>query len=305
MMEKTSYLNLPNCRRLSNDTVEVVVTTDVGPRIIRYGFLGGDNALGECPETKVETELGEWRPWGGHRLWTAPEALPRSYVPDNSPIPFEVEGTHTMHLRPPVEPQTGIEKEMTVTLDEAGTQVTVQHKITNRSLWAIDIAPWALTILDGGGTVILPQEPYRSHDDYLLPARPMVLWHYTDLSDPRWTWGRKYVRLRVDASLAEPQKIGIANKQGWAGYLRGSTLFVKQFPYQEGATYPDDGCNCEAYTAGSFVEVETLAPMHRLAPGEAAEHVERWHLFREVKVGETEASLDGAIRPRLASITER
>ena len=322
-METVNYLNLPNCQRLCNGAVEVIVTTDIGPRIIRYGFVGEDNALGECPEAKVETELGDWRPWGGHRLWTAPEAIPRSYVPDNRPIPFEAAGTHTIRLRPPVEAETGMEKTMTVTLDETGTRVTVHHQITNRNLWAIDAAPWALTILAGGGTVILPQEPYRSHDDCLLPARPMVLWHYTDLSDPRWSWGRKYVQLKVDAALKEPQKIGIANKQGWAGYLRGNgagynvlqngpkTLFVKQFPYQEGATYPDEGCNCEVYTAESFVEVETLAPMHHLEPGGSAEHVEHWYLFRDVAFGdsaaeldETEASLDAALRPLLASITD-
>ena len=86
MIGKVEYLGLPNCVRLSNGTTEVVVTTDVGPRVIRYAFLGGENVLGECPKAKVTTQLGEWRPWGGHRLWTAPEGMPRSYVPDDSPI---------------------------------------------------------------------------------------------------------------------------------------------------------------------------------------------------------------------------
>ena len=64
-------------------------------------------------------------------------------------------------------------KEMTVTLDEQGTGVTVLHRLANRGLWDVDVSPWALTIMNGGGEVILPQEPCRSHDDYLLPARPM------------------------------------------------------------------------------------------------------------------------------------
>ena len=46
-MEKVSCLNLPNCLKLSNGQVEVVVTTDIGPRIIRYAFVGGENILGE------------------------------------------------------------------------------------------------------------------------------------------------------------------------------------------------------------------------------------------------------------------
>ena len=39
-MEKVAYFNQPNCFKLSNGIVEVIVTTDIGPRIIRYGFAG-------------------------------------------------------------------------------------------------------------------------------------------------------------------------------------------------------------------------------------------------------------------------
>ena len=50
-------------------------------------------------------------------------------------------------------------------------------------------------------------------------------------------------------------------------YLRGETLFVKRAAYVEGATYPDYNCNFETYTAGAFIEVESLAPLQRLEPG--------------------------------------
>lgn len=303
MVRKVRFLDYPNCRKLSNGTVEVIVTTDIGPRILHYGFVGGENILGLCaPDAKVSTELGDWRPVGGHRLWTAPEAMPRSYVPDNDPVRCEKLGENSVRLIQPVEPQTGILKEMTVTLDQEGSGVTVLHRITNTLMWGISVAPWALSIMNGGGCVIIPQEPYKSHDEELLPARPMVLWGYTDLSDPRFTLGRRYLRLRTDDALPEPQKIGVGNKQGWAAYLRRGTLFVKQFGYQEGATYPDLGCNCESYTAGSFIELESVGPIHNLGPGQAAEHTEVWHLFRGVEAGPSEDSLDSALRPILAEL---
>jgi hypothetical protein len=296
-VQKVSYLNQPNCYRLANDSVELIVTTDVGPRIIRYGFLGRDNVLAEVPELATQTAFGEFKPWGGHRLWAAPEANPRSYVPDNNSLASKIEADNKIRLMPATERETGIGKEMTVSLASGGTCVTVQHRIFNRNQWAIDLAPWALTIMNGGGEAIFPQEPYRSWDDYLLPARPLVLWHYTDLSDPRWTLSQKYLRLRTDERLAGPQKAGIANKQGWAAYLRQGTLFVKRFDYQEGATYPDYGSNNETYTAGTFIEIESLGPLQRLEPGEGAEHTERWYLFDNVNAGETEASLEAAITP--------
>jgi hypothetical protein len=302
-IEKVSYLGQPNCYRLSNGTVEVIVTTDIGPRIIRYSFIGGDNILAELPEPTTKTELGDWKPWGGHRFWAAPEAMPRTYSPDSSPIEFKLE-ENTIRLVQPVEPKGGIQKEVTVTLAPSGSGVTIHHKVTNKNLWAIDLAPWALTIMHGGGVTILPQEPYKSHDEELLPARPLVFWYYTNLSDPRWTIGKKFIRLKTDDNIQEAQKIGIANKQGWAAYLRNGELFVKRFGYQEGGTYPDYGCNNETYTAGSFMEIESLGRMTHLDPGQFAEHDERWHLFKGVNAGADEASLDRTITPLINQTRE-
>ena len=289
------------CCKLCNGAVELLVTTSVGPRIIRYGFPGQDNILGECPDAVVSTELGDWKPYGGHRLWHAPESIPRSYVPDDGPVEARCEG-RTLHLTQPVEAPTGILKETIVRLDDEGTEVTVLHKLTNRNLWAVQLAPWALTIMNGGGTTIIPQEPYISHDDYLLPARPIVLWHYSDLSDPRFQIGTTFIRLSTDESVEEPQKIGVANKQGWAAYFRSGTLFVKQFDFIDGFLYPDEGCNCEAYTAGSFMELETVGPMHELEPGETATHEETWHLFSGIDIGDDEESLEAALQPVLERI---
>jgi hypothetical protein len=159
--------------------------------------------------------------------------------------------------------------------------------------------------MNGGGEVIIPQEPYRSHDDYLLPARPLVVWHYTDLSDPRWTIGKKYIRLRTDAKLTEPQKIGVGNTQGWAAYLRHRTLFVKRYPWVKDATYPDFGSNTETYTAGTFIELETLAPLVELGPGASTDHTERWFLFRGVEGGGSEATLDAALQKLVAETRPR
>ena len=292
-------LGQPRCLRLSNGAVELVVTTDIGPRIVRYALAGGENILGEVPEAVTKTELGDWKPWGGHRLWHAPESNPRSYAPDNTPVRFEVAGNR-VSLSQPVEGGTGIEKKMTVMLDATGSRVTVGHVLTNRNLWEVELAPWALTIMRGGGTAILPQEPYGPHAQNLLPVRPLALWSYTDLSDPRFTIGPRYIRVRSDPQRTEPQKIGIGNKQGWGAYSHGRTVFLKRFPYRPQATYPDYGSNCEVYTAGSFIELETLGPLARLGPGQMAEHFEEWHLFADVDVGATEASIEAALSPLLA-----
>jgi hypothetical protein len=279
-MEKIQYENLSNCIRLSNGEIETIVTTDVGPRIVGYNFIGGENVLGLHPDAKVETALGEFKPYGGHRLWIAPENMPNSYAPDNSPVEyFFDERKNSIRLVQPVEPVTKTQKEITVVLDESGSGVTVHHKITNFGETEIELAVWALTIMRGGGAALVPNEPYAPYSgETLLPVRNLTCWSYTDLSDPRWSFDREYIRLRVDENLPNPQKIGVLNKQGWAKYLVGNLEFTKRFKFHENAAYPDLNSNTELYVAGSFVEIESLAPLTKLAPEESAEHVERWEL---------------------------
>ena len=46
-VKKVSYGGWPNCFRIRNALVDLVVTTDVGPRVIRFGFIGGPNEFTE------------------------------------------------------------------------------------------------------------------------------------------------------------------------------------------------------------------------------------------------------------------
>jgi RNA ligase (TIGR02306 family) len=277
-MEETTYLGLPRCLRLATSDVSVIVATAIGPRVLFYGRPGGRNLLGECPGASVPTALGAFKPWGGHRLWVAPEAMPASYAPDNEPVRVEARGERAVALTKPAD-ATGVEKCVEISLDDAGTGVTLAHRLTSRGAGPIELAPWALTIMRPGGVVLLPHEEYRAHADYLLPARPLVLWHYTDMSDPRWAFGPRFVRLRCDPARPAPQKVGALVRRGYAAYHEGGELFVKSVAFVEGAAYPDYGCNVETFTAGDFVELETLGPLARLAPGESAGHVERWRRF--------------------------
>src|SRR2546428_13784528 len=79
-VDKVACFDQPDCDRLSNGTVEVVVPTAFGPRIARYGFVGRENVLGEAPGASV-TDLGDWKPRGGTRPWHAPARTPRTYSP--------------------------------------------------------------------------------------------------------------------------------------------------------------------------------------------------------------------------------
>jgi hypothetical protein len=300
-MERIEYKGWPNCYRIANDIAELIVTADVGPRVIRFGFVGEDNEFKEYEEMVGKTGGDEWRIYGGHRLWHAPEVKPRTYFPDNFPIKIE---KHSAFVRvvQPTESTTGIEKEIDVALADDKPQVKVIHRLRNTNPWAVEFAPWALTVMAQGGKAIIPMPPRGTHEENLLPVNTFTLWAYTDMTDPRWTWGQRYVMLEQDPKRESPQKLGVKVPDGWAAYARNNHLFVKKFSFEAGATYPDFGVNVETFTNNDMLELETLGPMTRLEPNESVEHVEDWYLFDNVPEPKSDDEVDEYVLPKVESV---
>jgi hypothetical protein len=143
--------------------------------------------------------------------------------------------------------------------------------------------------------------PRGSHPKDLLPANLLTLWAYSDMADPRWTWGTKYIMLRQDPAATMPQKIGAMAPDGWIAYANHGNLFIKKFTYVPGARYPDFGCSVETFTNADMLEVETVAPLVNLQPGAAVEHVEDWFLFRGVPIPQNDADVDRDVLPKVKS----
>lgn len=264
--------------RFSNGEVELTLTLDFGPRIVDYRICGGKNVLGEFPERKIESEVGVFSIWGGHRLWIAPEDWPMTYVPDDSPVTISDAGPQVT-FDGPTDPQTRMRRSITVELADEGTVIQIDHAVCNCGSKPVIAAPWALTIMRPGGVVEIPHEPFASHGpDCLLPVRTVSLWSYTQLHDARFSWGSDALKIEVDDRHGSPQKIGVSNRFGMCRYVLDDVVFIKKYGYVEGAEYPDFGVNTEIFSQGGFVEIETLAPLETLAPGETALHHERWSL---------------------------
>ena len=299
--ENIHYKGWPNCIRLSNSEVEVLIATDIGLRILHFGFIGGDNIFYLAPDDLGKRGDGFWRIYGGHRLWYAPESIP--YHPDNHPVQYDIE-SGCLKISQPVEQATGIAKEMEVSLAADRNEVCVLHRIVNRNSKPVKLAAWALSVMAGSGTAIIPQEPYGTGDEYLLPARSMAIWSYTDMNDPRWTWGKKYILSKQDPDLSSEQKIGIMNKQGWVAYQSGNNTFIKIFSFDPAAVYADYGSNNEIYFNSNFLEIETLGPYVELPPDGKTEWVEWWQLSPENREL-SETAIDQYLLPRVAEFRRR
>jgi hypothetical protein len=298
-IEKTAYQGWPNCYKVSNGTVELIVTSDIGPRIMRYAFVGGQNFFWNDPEGVGKSGEPAWQLRGGHRVWVGPEDLLYTYPPDNSPIQVEVKGAVLIATQP-VEKETGIQKQLVIRMDATGAGVEVSHRLTNKGVFTLDVAVWALTMMAPGGRGMTGFPPRGTHDEILPPTNPLVMWAYTDLADTRWTFTKKYMMLQQDPKRSDPQKLGHFNAKTWAGYLLGNELFVKRSSADPSRTYPDFGCSYETYTNDKFLEIETLGPMTKLPAGGSLEHTERWSLYKNISIPAwTDAELDRVLLPIL------
>ena len=293
--EKYNFKGWQNSLYLSNGDIDIIATTDIGPRIMRLGFIGEQNLFLEIEDEVGKSGGNNYRLFGGSRLWHSPEANPRSYIPDNDPIIYQWKN-NVLKLVQNIEKETGMLKEISLKMSNYSNKIEVNYKIHNKNVWPIEFAPWALTLMAKNGRAIIPQEFYRTWDDYLLPARPLVLWHYTKMNDERWLWGEKYIQLKQDPDSNSPQKIGLLNKLSWEAYYLNGFVFIKRYSFNPNAKYPDYNCNTEVYTDPNLFELETLGPLQKIDPDDYIEHKENWYLFK-VKINEDENSIDTNLLP--------
>jgi hypothetical protein len=268
-------------RTLSNAHLSLDFLTQAGPRIVRLSVSGSnENLLAELPDMALPTSFGDFHILGGHRLWHAPEDMPRTYIPDDAGLTVEdlLDG---VRLNQPTEIATGIRKTMEIHLNADRPALTIVHTLQNDGLWAVDLAAWAITQLKMGGMVVLPQFTGPADKHNLLSNRNIVLWPYTHLDDPRLQLFDDYILLYARSKLP-PCKAGCFNPKGWIGYLIGNLFFVKRAAFTPNATYPDRGCNIESYVADTFIESETLGPLTHLEPGGSTIHVENWEFYTGV-----------------------
>jgi len=279
------FYGLPT-RIISNQYLRLEFLAEAGPRIVRLMLAGSDeNQLAEVPDVHWSTPYGEYYPRGGHRLWYAPETVPGSSVPDNSGLMIE-EQDGVVRLSQPPEPDMRIRKSIEIRLHDDGPAVTARHELWNGGVRPVELAPWAITQLRLGGIAVLPQRVEPMDRDGVAPSRHLVLWPYTHWHDPRLRLGDEYVLIE-----ARPQpsifKVGYMNHHGWIGYLREGILFVKRFEPRTDQPHTDMGCNVEVYCNGRFIELETLAPLIRLEPGQSVTHIETWELYSGLGVPQT------------------
>ena len=292
---KTVTFQNHTCVELSNSAVSLLITQSTGPRILSLRLNGKANILAELPDFTIDCpDVGTFHIHGGHRLWHAPEVARRTYLPDDDPVQIEPIENGVL-VTQKVEAETGLQKSLRITLPDDGATVVIDHMLTNRGLWPVECAPWAITQMKAGGFAIVPQTTRALDPDGLQPNRPISLWPYTDINSPHIQWGNQYIF--VHANMTEGAlKIGCPNPTGWIGYVVDGMLFVKSAEFDPTATYYDFGSSTQCYCNEHFLELETLAPRSTIQPNATATHREIWRLFDNITLKADESAVAEQLR---------
>lgn len=281
---RTAYGKYGACVEITDGVRSLLVTTDIGPRIIYFGMKGGENIMFEDKGDDINKGgkffddnlpgKGIWHIYGGHRFWKSPEYMD-TYYPDNAPVDVKMTSHGAIFTAEP-EVTTKLQKSVEIEMSDDGV-VTIRHRIINTGTQnSGKIALWALTVMDKGA---VGEFKLSQADTGFLPNRNLVFWQYSDMTDDRFaTDGKKVTLTWKDRP---PFKVGALIDDGKITIRTKGVVFTKSFGYEAGADYPDMQCNAELYTNELMFEVESLSPHLTLEPGESAEHVEVWTLEKE------------------------
>jgi hypothetical protein len=288
---REDYRGWPDTIRIDNGRFSARVVTAVGPRVIDLRAAGGENLFHVRDDEAGGRGEAAWMFRGGWRLWIAPERTATTYVPDNSACQVEITGD-TVRVTGPPQPAAGIQKVVELAPVADQPCLRVRSHIRNIGNQPVTYAAWSLSVMRPGGRAVVPLDVGAV--DAFDATRKLILWSYTEMTDPRYRFGDRLVS--IDQSRVAPppspaatgrrddeSKIGVDSAQGWAAYRLGRTVYLKRFPHDPAGQYPDGGATIEIYSSAEFLELENLSPLTTIPPGGELVYPEEWWVFSDVE----------------------
>lgn len=277
-----NYKEYGKCLRVTNDIIEVIVSIQYGPRIIKYGYVNDINHFAEGIEDKVVTENGDYYIIGGHKFLYLSENENNVYVPDNKKVQYESIENGIRFIQE-TEERTYLQKIIEIVF-EGDAKLKVLHKIVSTNPFDVNVSMSAITTMNNNGIELIPLEKSQGN----APDKSFVFWPYSNLKDPRVYFGDKYIAMKVNENVYENFRIGFNMKLTRALYYSRNQLFVKEVQEEKSlekcSSYPNMGSKYESFISKNYIEMQTNSPKHLLKSNGCIEHLEIWNLYKEVSL---------------------
>ncbi|KOY53055.1 hypothetical protein [Polaribacter dokdonensis] len=305
-IEEITYKGWKHAVEISNTDIRLIVVPEVG-RILHFSFQNSENIFYENSELegllfKTGTYYNqkiEAPNIGGNRILPCSEDYFHEitgfrHIPD----PYINASTYSINylengvvLKSPISNYLGIEIVRKITINNSGSQVYIDQKITkikpakNNQLEKIPLTLWSLSKI---------KTPNIS---YIKKVGKSVFKNGFTISE--WPDAKNYASENVTindnliilkSSDGFPQKIGADAKNWVAGYV-GNNLLIERFEFDESAKYPDFGTSVTIFGNDLFSELEVLSPEKLLKVGESINYNIKWNLIKMSSKEEAEQYL--------------
>lgn len=161
-IDRVAYHGWPDCYRLTNGTVEIIVVPQIG-RIMRYGFIDGDNALWEKGQTAGDTsDAAHWVNHGGDKTFPWPQDdwparikanWPPAFASEQEPHRVEIMDDHTLRMTSAVIKEYGVRIVRQIAMDDRGAGVALTTSFEQVAPGAnIPLAVWTVAQVPGDAT---------------------------------------------------------------------------------------------------------------------------------------------------------
>jgi hypothetical protein len=255
---------------LDNGVARAVFVPGIA-RLMAFERVGGTNLIWQDTALlgkPADLASGDWRNFGGAKLWVAPQSAwgwPPDPVMDQGPCTADIARDDHVSVQAMASTAVGVRLDRRLQLAPDCAALNLEYAMQNTTSSNVSWSIWNVIQVKGGGRVLLPvPEGTQVRED----ERWKVWDHWTRVDD-----------LFVLHHTGQEGKILSIGPEGWMAYEKDGEVLVVTFEADPDATYPEGHGCAEVYSGGSYVELEHVAPLVELAPGETTRTTERWILF--------------------------
>lgn len=257
--------------RLGNEEAHVIMVPEIA-RVMTFQRTNGPDLFwsnSALSGAKADMASRNWQNFGGSKVWLAPQSAwgwPPDPVMDHGSGTSTLTRDGTLHFEGMASEATGVRLNRNIKLSDQDAVLTIDYSMQNTSTNDVSWSIWQVAQMQAGGRIIVPASgTTRAWADPQFKASK--------------NWTRKqdiYVLHHTDADKSKMMFIG---PEGWIAYEKDGEVFVMAFEPDPDAVYPKGHGNAEVYVQENYIEIEHVAPLTALAPGETTLSHEKWTLF--------------------------
>lgn len=269
------------CVSINNGTVKVIVSVDVGPKIIFWGYTNGENMLyipydifeySEPISQNFPPDIFFKR--YGHEIMLAYE--------NSKPVVLSSGTTIYSILQEGVVfscscPKLGLSVNLEIVIQDNLNSIMVIHSIENTNDKTQNFSICSSTFVSQGGTLLVPQNIENLDNS---PNRVLSLWKKSNINDFRLYIANEYLRFNnILTDKSSVLKLGINNKRAWSTYTKDGNTFLKHYLHNKKARYLNFDSSFIIDSKKNLLSLKVLSPIYKVKKNEVAKMAEYWSLF--------------------------